>query len=133
LADGVITVNAYNANDNSKFNFFVGQTENDFTVSSNTPTEDIIKFKAELTITGETSVGFHIDGKIYFCDLNSGNSKVSSFSEKTRNSIQYFVDTKDTFMYWDDVLTAAGFEITDTDYEIDLSSGDIAQMISLLS
>lgn len=133
LADGIITVNAYNANDNSMFNFFVGQTNDDFTVSRNTPSEDIIKFKAEMHITGETSVGFYIDGKIYFCDLNSGSSRVSSFNQKTQDTVQYFVDTKDTFLYWDDVLTAAGFEITDTDYEIDLSSGDIAQMISLLS
>jgi len=133
LTDGVITVNAYNASDNSKFNFFIGQTEEDFTVSRNTPSEDIMKFKAELTITGETSVGFHIDGKIYFCDLNSGNSRVSHFDSKTRETLKYFIDTKDTFLYWDEVLTAAGFEITDADYEIDLSSGDIAQMISLLS
>ena len=133
LADGIITVNAFNATDNSKFNFFVGQTEDDFRVSSNTPSEDIIGFKAEMTITGETSVGFHIDGKIYFCDLNSGNSKVSQLNSKTLETLKYFVDTKDTFLYWDEVLTAAGFEITDTDYEIDLSSGDIAQMISLLS
>ena len=66
-------------------------------------------------------------------DLNTGNSKVSSFNGKTQQTVQYFIDTKDTFLYWDDVLTAAGFEITDTDYEIDLSNGDIAQMISLLS
>jgi hypothetical protein len=65
--------------------------------------------------------------------LNTGNSKISSFTEKTKNTLQYFIDTKDTFLYWDYILTAAGFEITDTDYEIDLSNGDIAQMISLLS
>ena len=133
LMDGVITVNAYNAQDNSKFHFFVGQTDDDFTVSRNTPSEDIIKFKAELTITGETSVGFYVGDRIYFCDLNSGSSRVSSFNQKTQTSIQYFVDTKDTFLYWDEVLTAAGFEITDTDYDIDLSNGDIAQMIALLS
>ena len=133
LADGIITVNAYNANDNSMFNFFVGQTNDDFIVSRNTPSEDIMKFKAEMYITGETSVGFYIDGRIYFCDLNSGSSRVSSFNQKTQDTVQYFVDTKDTFLYWDDVLTAAGFEITDTDYEIDLSNGDIATMISLLS
>jgi hypothetical protein len=133
LTNGVITVNAYNASDNSKFNFFVGQTKEDFTVSRNTPDESIIDFKAEMTITGETSVGFYIDGKIYFCDLNSGNSRVSQLSSKTRETLKYFIDTRDTFLYWDEVLTAAGFEITDTDYEIDLSSGDIAQMISLLS
>jgi hypothetical protein len=133
LTNGIITVNAYHANDNSKFNFFVGQTNDDFTVSKNTPSEEIMKFKSEMTITGESSVGFYIDGKIYFCDLNSGNSKISSFNDKTRNSLQYFIDTKDTFLYWDYILTAAGFEITDTDYEIDLSNGDIAQMISLLS
>lgn len=133
LDNGIITVNAYNANDNSKFTFFVGQTDDDFRVSQNTPSEDIIKFKAEMHVTGESSVGFCIDGRIYFCDLNTGNSKVSSFNGKTLQTIQYFIDTKDTFLYWDDVLTAAGFEITDTDYEIDLSNGDIAQMISLLS
>jgi hypothetical protein len=133
LTDGVITVNAYNAVDNSKFNFFVGQTNDDFTVNHKTPSEDIIKFKAEMHITGETSIGFNIDGKIYFCDLNTGNSRISSFTEKTKNTLQYFIDTKDTFLYWDYILTAAGFEITDTDYEIDLSNGDIAQMISLLS
>ena len=133
LTNGIITVNAYHANDNSKFNFFVGQTNDDFRVSKNTPSEEIMKFKSEMTITGESSVGFYIDGKIYFCDLNTGNSKISSFTEKTKNTLQYFIDTKDTFLYWADFLTAAGFEITDTDYEIDLSNGDIAQMISLLS
>jgi len=133
LANGIITVNAFNARDNSMFSFFVGQTDDDFTVSRNTPSEDIIKFKAEMHITGESSVGFYMDGKIYFCDFNSGSSRVSSFNQKTQDTVQYFVDTKDTFLYWDDVLTEAGFEITDTDYDIDLSDGDIATMISLLS
>ena len=133
LTNGIITVNSYLANDNSKFNFFIGQTNDDFTVNHKTPSEEIMKFKAEMTITGETSIGFYIDDRIYFSDLNSGNSRVSSFSDKTKDTLQYFIDTKDTFLYWADFLTAAGFEITDTDYEIDLSDGDITQMISLLS
>lgn len=133
LADGIITVNAFSASPDSKFQFFVGETDDDFRVSRNTPSEDIMKFKAEMKITGETSVGFYIDGKIYFCDLNSGSSRVSSFSEKTKNSTKYFIDTKDTYLYWDEILTEAGFDIVDTDYDIDLSNGDIAQMISLLS
>lgn len=134
LADGIITVNAFNAHNDSRFTFFVGQTEDDFTVSRNTPSEDIIKFKAQMKITGETCLGFYMDGKIYFADLNSGNSRVSSFTPKMRDTLKYFTDTKDCFIYWDEVLTAAGFTITDSEEcDIDLSNGDISQMISLLS
>jgi hypothetical protein len=134
LADGIITVNSFSAEPNSKCNFFVGNTDEDFTVTRGTVSQDVIKFNTQLTINGETSVGFYIDGKIYFTDLNTGKNRVSCFTPKMRESVQYFVDTKDTFLYWDDVLTAAGFEFTDRDNcDIDLSNGDIATMISLLS
>jgi len=134
LADGIITVNAFSAEPNSKCNFFVGNTDEDFTVTRGTVSQDVIKFNTQLTINGETSVGFYIDGKIYFTDLNTGKNRVSCFTPKMRESVQYFVDTKDTFLYWDEVLTAAGFTITDSDNcDIDLSNGDIATMISLLS
>jgi hypothetical protein len=134
LADGIITVNAFSAAPNSKCNFFVGTTNEDFTVTRGTVSQDVIKFNTQLTINGETSVGFYIDGKIYFADLNTGKNRVSCFTPKMRESVQYFVDTKDTFLYWDDVLAEAGFEFTDSDNcDIDLSNGDIATMISLLS
>ena len=134
LTDGIITVNAFNAANDSKFTFFIGQTEDDFTVSRNTPSENIIKFKADMKITGESTVGFYLDGKIYFADLNSGNSRVSSFTSKMRDTLKYFTDTRDCFIYWDEVLTAAGFTITDSENcDTDLSNGDIAQMIDLLS
>ena len=134
LSNGIITVNAFNAKDNSEYTFFVGQTEDDFTVSRNTPSEDIIKFKANMKITGESTVGFYLDGKIYFSDLNSGNSRVSSFTPKMKDTLKYFTDTKDCFIYWDEVLTLAGFKFTNSDNcDIDLSNGDISQMIALLS
>jgi hypothetical protein len=134
LVDGIIKVNAYHARENSMFNFFVGKTDADFTVErGHTPTENIIKFKAEMKITGETTLGFYADDKIYFSDLNSGDGRVSRFNSHMQNSIKYFVDTRNTFLYWDEILTLAGFTITDEDYDIDLSSGDIAQMIALLS
>ena len=49
--------------------------------------------------------------------------------------IQYFVDTKDTFVSWDEILTFAGCKIVTDDEEcdVDLSDGDISTMISLLS
>ena len=134
LADGIITVNSFNAAPNSKCNFFVGNTDEDFTVTTGTVSQDVIKFNTQLTINGETSVGFYIDGKIYFADLNTGKNRVSCFNPKMRESVQYFVDTKDSFLYWDDVLAEAGFEFTDSNNcDIDLSNGDIATMISLLS
>jgi hypothetical protein len=116
------------------FNFFVGKTDADFTVErGHKPTENIIKFKTEMKITGETTLGFYADNKIYFSDLNANGGRVSYFNSHVQNSIKYFVDTKNTFLYWDEILTLAGFTITDEDYDIDLSSGDIAQMIALLS
>lgn len=134
LKDGIITVNAFSAETDSKFQFFIGQTDEDFTVSRGTISENIMKFKAQMKITGETSVGFYIDGKIYFADLNSGKSRVSCFNDKMRGTLKYFLDTRDTFIYWDEVLTAAGFEITDSENcDIDLTNGDISQMIALLS
>jgi hypothetical protein len=135
LEDGIISVNAFNAKENSKYRFFVGQTNDDFTVSRETPDQSMINFSAPMTITGESCIGFYVDGRIYFSDLNQGTSRVSRFTPRTRDMIKYFVDTKDAFVYWDELLTLAGCKIVTDDEEcdIDLSDGDISTMISLLS
>jgi hypothetical protein len=135
LEDGVIYVNAYDAEPDSKYRFFVGQTNDDFTVSEETPDQSMIDFSAPMTITGESCIGFYVDGRIYFSDLNQGGGRVSRFTQKTKNMIQYFVDTKDAFVYWDEILTFAGCKIVTDDEEcdVDLSDGDISTMISLLS
>jgi uncharacterized coiled-coil protein SlyX len=135
LEDGVIYVNAYNANPNSKYRFFVGQTNNDFTVSRETPSESMIDFSAPMSITGEQCVGFYVDGRIYFSDLNQGGGRVSNFTIKTKDMVQYFVDTKDAFVYWDEILTLAGCKVVvdDEECDVDLSDGDVSTMISLLS
>lgn len=135
IEDGVIYVNAYDAQSDSKYRFFVGQTNDDFTVSEETPDQSMIDFSAPMTITGESCIGFYVDGRIYFSDLNQGGGRVSRFTQKTKNMIQYFVDTKDAFVYWDEILTFAGCKIVTDDEEcdVDLSDGDISTMISLLS
>ena len=135
LEDGVIYVNAYNAIPNSKYRFFVGQTNDDFTVTSETPSESMIDFSAPMSITGESCIGFYVDGRIYFSDLNQGGGRVSSFTKKTKSMIEYFIDTKDSFVYWDEILTLAGCKIVvgDDECDVDLSDGDVSTMISLLS
>ena len=135
LEDGIISVNAYNAQPDSKYRFFVGQTNDDFTVSRETPSESMIDFSAPMSITGESCIGFYVDGRIYFSDLNQGGGRVSSFTKKTKSMIEYFVDTKDSFVYWDEILTLAGCKIVvgDDECDVDLSDGDVSTMISLLS
>lgn len=134
LENGIISVNVYNGKDNSKYRFFIGQTNNDFTVSSNTPDESIIDFSTSLKITGEACIGFYIDGRIYFADLNQGSSSVSRITLNTQKMIQYFIDTKDCFLYWDNILPMAGANIvTEGKCDIDLSNGDVTEIISLLA
>lgn len=134
MENGLIYVNAYHAHENSKFTFFTGQTDEDFVVTKGTVSNDIIDFRAQMTITGESFVGFYIDGNIYFADLNSGSCRVSSFSSKSRDVLQYFIDTKDTFLYWDELLKDAGFTIyADGECAISLADADPSVMISLLS
>lgn len=135
LQDGVIYVNAYHAQPDSKYRFFIGKTDDDFTVSSETPSEDIIDFSAPMEITGESCVGFYTDGRIYFSDLNQGNSRVSNASKRVLDTIEHFVCTKDSFIYWDEILTLAGCKIVSDNEEcdVDLSNGDVSTMISLLS
>jgi hypothetical protein len=112
LSDGVIYVNAYSAQDDSKYRFFIGQTNDDFTVSRETPSENMINFSAPMSITGENCIGFYVDGRIYFSDLNQGNSRVSSASKRTLDTIEHFVSTKDSFVYWDEILTLAGCKMS---------------------
>ncbi len=134
LENGIISVNVYNGENNSKYRFFIGQTDNDFTVSSNTPDESIIDFSTSLKITGEACIGFYIDGRIYFADLNQGSSSVSCMTSNIQKLIQYFIDTKDCFLYWDDILPMAGATIvTEGKCDIDLSNGDVTEIISLLA
>ena len=134
LENGIISVNVYNGENNSKYRFFIGQTDNDFTVSNNTPDESIIDFSTSLKITGEACIGFYIDGRIYFADLNQGSSSVSCITPNIQKLIQYFIDTKDCFLYWDDILPMAGATIvTEGKCDIDLSNGDVTEIISLLA
>ena len=134
LENGIISVNVYNGENNSKYRFFIGQTDNDFTVTSETPDESIIDFSTSLKITGEACIGFYIDGRIYFADLNQGSSSVSHITLNTQKMIQYFIDTKDCFLYWDDILPMAGATIvTEGKCDIDLSNGDVTEIISLLA
>jgi hypothetical protein len=95
----------------------------------------MIDFSAPMSITGEQCVGFYVDGRIYFSDLNQGGGRVSHFTKKTKDMIEYFVDTKDAFVYWDEILTLAGCKIVvgDDECDVDLSDGDVSTMISLLS
>ena len=134
LENGIISVNVYNGENNSKYRFFIGQTDNDFTVTSETPDESIIDFSTSLKITGEACIGFYIDGRIYFADLNQGSSSVSCITPNNQKLIQYFIDTKDCFLYWDDILPMAGATIvTEGKCDIDLSNGDVTEIISLLA
>ena len=134
LENGIISVNVYNGENNSKYRFFIGQTDNDFTVSNNTPDESIIDFSTSLKITGEACIGFYIDGRIYFADLNQGSSSVSCMTSNIQKLIQYFIDTKDCFLYWDDILPMAGATIvSEGKCDIDLSNGDVTEIISLLA
>ena len=135
LQDGVIYVNAYCAQPDSKYRFFIGQTNDDFTVSSETPSEKMIQFSAPMSITGEQCIGFYVDGCIYFSDLNQGDNRVSYASRRTLSILEHFVSTKDSFLYWDELLKAAGCEIVydDEECDVDLSNGDVSTMISLLS
>ena len=135
LRDGVIYVNAYHAQPNSKYRFFTGKTDDDFTVSSETPSEDMIDFSSPMEITGESCVGFYVDGRIYFSDLNQGNSRVSNASTRVIETIKHFISTKDSFVYWDEILTLAGCKIVvdNEECDVDLSDGDVSTMISLLS
>jgi hypothetical protein len=37
-------------------------------------------FSTSLKITGEACIGFYIDGRIYFADLNQGSSSVNTYN-----------------------------------------------------
>jgi hypothetical protein len=133
--NGMLKVNLYNGDNNSKFTLFVGKTDEDFVVSKCTVSNDLIKTRLNLAcIGGETALGLIINNRFHFCDFIMGGNRVASRGGLSSKLVQYYTDIMDSYVFAKDILSEAGFEFTDgDDFDIDLSGDDKSALISLLS
>lgn len=134
--NGVLKVNLYNGDNDSKFTLFVGQTDKDFVMQRNQViNQKMIKSTVNMHCSGkETALGLTVDNRFYFCDFNMGGNRVASNSRISAQLVEYYTTIINTFVSAEDILSKAGFVFTDgDDFDIDLSGEDKSALISLLS
>lgn len=137
--DGMIKVNRYSGEANSKYMFMVAQSAvsslpKNYMVDPNT-----IKFQTEVTSKdkSEQIVGFISNNRLYICEFDSGNSRVS----KACNQTQFMEIMKrrgESFIDLEMLLKDAEFNIvyddtSDTPIDLDLSDLNKDTLINLFS
>lgn len=138
FGDGVVKVNAYSANEKSKFTLFFAKTKDGYKVSSNNmvdPNDIIFSEKLEMT-SREMLCGIVANNKFMFANLRTGNKIVSNGNSITSLFIKQAQQTsKGCYLKLKDVLEEAGFTFTDNaeDAKIDFSVFDKSLLINLLS
>lgn len=134
--NGVLKVNLYNGDNDSKFTLFVGQTDKDFVMQRGQLIDQkMIKSTVNMQCSGkETALGLAVDNRFYFCDFNMGGNRVASNARISAKLVEYYTTIINTFVSAEDILSKAGFVFTDgDDFDIDLSGEDKSALISLLS
>lgn len=134
--NGVLKVNLFNGDKDSKFTLFVGQTDKDFVMQRGQLIDQkMIKSTVNMQCSGaETALGLAVDNRFYFCDFNMGGNRVASNARISSKLVEYYTTIINTFVSAEDILSKAGFVFTDgDDFDIDLSGEDKSALISLLS
>jgi hypothetical protein len=131
--NGIIKVNLYNGDPNSKFKFFIAtedvkEMKRNYMVDPNN-----IVFETMLScVSEETSLGILTHNKFTLCNFRTGNRRVSGESI-TDLYTEYVEKTLDCYLDLRLILLNAGFTITNENPEIDLRNPDKSLIISLLS
>lgn len=141
--NGVISLNKFNGDENSKFKFFIAN-EN---IRNKLPKRFIrrgqgsvmcdpnnIIFETELTHDSysEQQIAQVIDNKIIISNLSNGNRRVSN---SNRNNIiqEQFKVKSNSYVELEDILVKAGFEFVEENADIDLSQLSKNDLISLIA
>ena len=144
IPNGVVYVNRYNGNPNSKYRLFFGSMDDkeymvkDFYGDYCMVDPNKITLEAEIT-QGEMSqqnIGIIINGKFVFFALSSGYGKIASAIRKTKNNftddvVQILQRKSKVYIPLKEILLEAGFKESDTDFEIDLTELSKDTLISL--
>ena len=144
IPNGVVYVNRYNGNPNSKYRLFFGSMDDKEYMGANfyrgycMVDPNKISLEAEIT-QGEMSqqnIGIIINGKFVFFALSSGYGKIASAIRKSKNDftddvVQILSRKSKVYLPLKEILLEAGFKESDTDFEIDLTELSKDTLISL--
>lgn len=120
--DGIIKLNKFNGDDKSQFRFFFGNENRkpkhvrDRMIDPNNIKIDVmVPFDGQ----GEKTIGMVFDNCFYFMDFASGKSRVSSGGKYVSTVTENMSRKARCFIYLDEILHLAGFNIIPDDSEVD--------------
>ena len=132
MPDGIVMVNAYSAEPNSRYNMFLA-TDSIVPKMNHMVDPNAINFMTQLEITGEDTIGMFVNNKFVFMNLTTSSRRVSNGNVHVYNFLNHIHKTIDTYIYLSDLLIKAGFEIVEDNADIDLSLTDKSILIDLFS
>ena len=131
---GLINVNLYSGDPDSKFNLFVGKEHLTNVPKGYMLDPSKIILSSENSIKkGEKVVGLVANGLFSLVNLRTGSKIVSSGKSITNCYSDYAMKTQTGHLELEGLLADAGFEIVDENPDIDLSIPDKSAIIKLLS
>ena len=131
----IVKVNLFNGEKNSKFKFFLAKekkTINGGQVNYMVNPDNIIaNFDCEMD-SEEKTLGVITENKFILAQLRTGKGRVAGNSV-TNKYTEYALNTSDCYIPLESLLKSAGFVISDTNADIDLSELSKDTLINLLS
>lgn len=135
--DGIIKVSRYSGDQGSKFIFAVAQNNVTYLPENYMMDPNTIKMQSEvISNMRETTIGFILNQRMYICNLQTGNSRVSNtvdnaYNEMLERKSSSFLDLKK-------LLLDAGFQerkrdTKDNPIELDLSNVNKDTLIKLFT
>jgi hypothetical protein len=139
----IVKVNAFNAAPNALFKFFFAIEKKEKGFGSNRYGYDHvdkmidpnnIKFTIDCTMdSSEKSLGVITNDKFILAQFRTGNGRVSRSGSITEEYTDYALKTINCYLSLEELLTTAGFTITDVNPDIDLTNLSKDSLIDLIS
>ena len=133
--DGLLKVNCFSGNDDSKYNFFVAKVDISKPLPRNYMVDpNDILFTVSDTISGEKCPAIIVNGKLYLANVTTGMKSVSDGGDGLEY-ITYLQKTAPFHLTLEVLLRDSGFTIVydDEECDIDLSNPTKDQIINLLA
>lgn len=130
----MVNVNLFSGNEGSKFKFFVAKQK--FTDLKINPMVDpnSIVFQTEMEMDSKQKiVGVITQDHFILAELRSGSARVSRVNDKVPSYTEHAMNVLDCYVYVNDLLQEAGFEITDKNPDLDLTDLSKDSLINLFS
>jgi hypothetical protein len=135
MPDGIVFVNMFRGNEESKFTLFFAEEFCDGVETNHMVDPNNIVFSTEIAFPKNEKqliCGMFVEKKFFFMNIQTSGRAVSGANEHQKKYLEHMKKNVNSFLELKDVLEDAGFKIVKNNPDLDLSVPDKSALIELL-